>query len=78
MKSNLKKWSLGFSMIMLMLLASPLTALAAEEETAASAKFYGTFWAVDPADRGHRPGSDHQGSIQFSVCWNPGGSFVLF
>lgn len=48
MKSNLKKWSLGFSMIMLMLLASPLTALAAEEETAASAKFYGTFWALIP------------------------------
>ena len=48
MKSNLKKWSLGFSMIMLMLLASPLTVLAAEEETAASAKFYGTFWALIP------------------------------
>ena len=48
MKSNLRKWSLGFSMIMLMLLASPLTVLAAEEETAASAKFYGTFWALIP------------------------------
>ena len=39
---------MGFSMIMLMLFASPLTVLAAEEETAASAKFYGTFWALIP------------------------------
>ncbi|MFR7395179.1 MAG: hypothetical protein ACLUTA_07915 [Blautia wexlerae] len=38
----------AFSMIMLLMLASPLTALAAEEEAAASAKFYGTFWALIP------------------------------
>ena len=28
--------------------ASPLTVLAAEEEVAASAKFYGTFWSLVP------------------------------
>ena len=33
---------------MLLILASPLTVLAAEEEVAASAKFYGTFWSLVP------------------------------
>ena len=36
MKSNLKKCSAVLSAIMLMILASPLTVLAAEEEAAAS------------------------------------------
>ena len=39
MKSNLKKCSAVLSAIMLMILASPLTVLAAEEEAAASTKF---------------------------------------
>ena len=45
MKSNIKRLSLCLSVLMLLILASPLTVLAAEEETAASAKFYGTFWS---------------------------------
>ena len=44
MRNNLKKVSLFLSMVMLFVLASPLTVLAAEESSAASAKFYGTFW----------------------------------
>mgnify|MGYP007097044921 FL=1 len=48
MKKNVKKLSAVLSVIMLMILASPLTVLAAEEEAAASAKFYGTFWALVP------------------------------
>ena len=46
MKSNLKKCSAVLSAIMLMILASPLTVLAAEEEAAASTKFYGTFLSL--------------------------------
>ena len=46
MKSNIKRLSLCLSALMLLILASPLTVLAAEEEVAASAKFYGTFWLV--------------------------------
>ena len=48
MRNNLKKVSLFLSMVMLFVLASPLTVLAAEESTAASAKFYGTFWSLVP------------------------------
>ena len=48
MKSNIKRLSLCLSMLMLMILASPLTVLAAEEEAAASTKFYGTFWSLVP------------------------------
>ena len=48
MKSNIKRLSLCLSALMLLILASPLTVLAAEEETAASAKFYGTFWSLVP------------------------------
>ena len=48
MKVNLRKCSVALSMIMLMILAGPLTVLAAEEEAAASTKFYGTFWALIP------------------------------
>ena len=48
MRNNLKKVSLFLSMVMLFVLASPLTVLAAEESTAASAKFYGTFWSLIP------------------------------
>ncbi len=48
MKKNVKKISAVLSVIMLMILASPLTVLAAEEEAAASTKFYGTFWALVP------------------------------
>ena len=48
MRNNLKKVSLLLSMVMLFVLASPLTVLAAEESTAASAKFYGTFWSLIP------------------------------
>lgn len=48
MKSNIKRLSLCLSVLMLLILASPLTVLAAEEETAASAKFYGTFWSLVP------------------------------
>ena len=48
MKSNIKKLSLCLSALMLLILASPLTVLAAEEEVAASAKFYGTFWSLVP------------------------------
>ena len=48
MKSNIKRFSLCLSALMLLILASPLTVLAAEEETAASTKFYGTFWALVP------------------------------
>ena len=39
MKSNIKRLSLCLSALMLLILASPLTVLAAEEEVAASAKF---------------------------------------
>ena len=46
MKSNIKRLSLCLSALMLLILASPLTVLAAEEEVAASAKFYGTFWSL--------------------------------
>ena len=48
MKSNIKRLSLCLSALMLLILASPLTVLAAEEEVAASAKFYGTFWSLVP------------------------------
>ena len=48
MRNNLKKVSLFLSMVMLFVLASPLTVLAAEESSAASAKFYGTFWSLVP------------------------------
>ena len=48
MKSNIKGLSLCLSALMLLILASPLTVLAAEEEVAASAKFYGTFWSLVP------------------------------
>ena len=48
MRNNQKKVSLFLSMVMLFVLASPLTVLAAEESTAASAKFYGTFWSLIP------------------------------
>ncbi len=48
MRNNLKKVSLFLSMVMLFVLASPLTVLAAEEASAASAKFYGTFWSLVP------------------------------
>ena len=48
MRNNLKKVSLLLSMVMFFVLASPLTVLAAEESTAASAKFYGTFWSLIP------------------------------
>ena len=48
MKSNIKRLSLCLSVLMLLILASPLTVLAAEEETAASAKYYGTFWSLVP------------------------------
>ena len=48
MKSNIKRLSLCLSALMLLILASPLTGLAAEEEVAASAKFYGTFWSLVP------------------------------
>ena len=48
MKSNIKRLSLYLSALMLLILASPLTVLAAEEEVAASAKFYGTFWSLVP------------------------------
>ena len=48
MKSNIKRLSFCLSALMLLILASPLTVLAAEEETAASTKFYGTFWALVP------------------------------
>ena len=48
MKSNIKRLSLCLSALMLLILASPLTVLAAEEEVAASAKFYGTFWSLFP------------------------------
>ena len=48
MKSNLKKCSAVLSAIILMILVSPLTVLAAEEEAAASTKFYGTFWSLVP------------------------------
>ena len=48
MKSNIKRLSFCLSALMLLILASPLTVLAAEEEVAASAKFYGTFWSLVP------------------------------
>ena len=48
MRNNLKKVSLFLSMVMLFVLVSPLTVLAAEESSAASAKFYGTFWSLVP------------------------------
>ena len=48
MRNNLKKVSLFLSMVMLFVLASPLTVLAAEESSAASTKFYGTFWSLVP------------------------------
>ena len=48
MRNNLKKVSLFLSMVMLFVLASPLTVHAAEESSAASAKFYGTFWSLVP------------------------------
>ena len=48
MRNNLKKVSLFLSMVMLFVLALPLTVLAAEESSAASAKFYGTFWSLVP------------------------------
>ena len=48
MKSNIKRLSLCLSALMLLILASPLTVLAAEEEVTASAKFYGTFWSLVP------------------------------
>ena len=48
MRNNVKKLSVVLSLIMLTILASPLTVLAAEEEAAASTKFYGTFWALIP------------------------------
>ena len=64
MKKNVKKISAVLSVIMLMILASPLTVLAAEEEAAASAKFYGTFWALVP------PIVAHKGGIQFTVYRN--------
>ena len=48
MKSNIKRLLLCLSALMLLILASPLTVLAAEEEVAASAKFYGTFWSLVP------------------------------
>ena len=63
MKKNVKKLSAVLSVIMLMILASPLTVLAAEEEAAASAKFYS-------ADRCHCAGVDHKGGIQFAVYRN--------
>lgn len=46
MKSNIKRLSFCLSALMLLILASPLTVLAAEEEVTASAKFYGTFWSL--------------------------------
>lgn len=67
MKSNIKRLSLCLSALMLLILASPLTVLAAEEEVAASAKFYGTFWSLVPPQR----------SIQFTVCRNTGWCTVL-
>ena len=48
MKSNIKRLSFCLSALILLILASPLTVLAAEEEVAASAKFYGTFWSLVP------------------------------
>ena len=48
MKSNIKRLSFCLSALMLLILASPLTVLAAEEEVTASAKFYGTFWSLVP------------------------------
>ena len=68
MKSNIKRLSLCLSMLMLMILASPLTVLAAEEEAAAS---------TGTADRCHCAGTDHKRSIQFLICRNPGRSIVL-
>ena len=48
MKSNIKKLSVCLSALMLLILASPLSVLAAEEGAAASSRFYGTFWALVP------------------------------
>ena len=73
MKSNIKRLSFCLSALMLLILASPLTVLAAEEEVAASAKFYGTFWSLVPP----LVGTDHQRSIQFTVCRNTGWCTVL-
>lgn len=48
MKNNKKRLSVCLSALMLLILASPLSVLAAEEETVASSRFYGTFWALVP------------------------------
>ena len=45
-KSNVKKMSLCLSALILLILASPLTVLAAEE--AAQPSVYGTFWSLVP------------------------------
>lgn len=48
MKSNTKKIALCVSALMLLILASPMTILAAEEGAEAFSTFYGTFWALVP------------------------------
>ena len=77
MKSNIKRLSLCLSALMLLILASPLTVLAAEEEVAASAKFLRHILVVGSAACCHCTGTDHQRSIQFTVCRNTGWCTVL-
>lgn len=48
MKSNTKKISFCLSVFMLLIMASPMTILAAEEGAQALSRFYGTFWALVP------------------------------